>query len=420
MADRFVDVYLSYAGESILAGRLWSHRRGKSESMTFRYDETFLTFDGAYQLDPELPLILSPQQTAEGRAIFGAFSDSAPDRWGRRLIARNENRRVEREGGAPRQFGEFEFLLGVRDEVRQGALRFHDAALNEFLATESEGVPPLVDLPRLLSAAEKLEDGEEDDEDLAILVRGGSSLGGARPKAHVRMSDGRIAIAKFPSIKMDNWDVMRWEWVALTLAKGSGISVPAFELQVVDDLPVLIIQRFDRNESTRIGYASAMTMLDLSDKDQSSYLEIAEVIITESHSVDHDLEELWRRVIFSILISNFDDHLRNHGFLRTSSAGWALSPAFDMNPDPEPGGRQLETSIDMSGYDASIGLALEVAPEFRLSSEDAKRIIGEVISSTSRWREVAASVGLTKELSLMAPAFEHGEAEEALRHVRSS
>lgn len=381
--------------------------------MTFRYDESYLAHEDAYQLAPELPLILSPQQTAEGRDSFGAFSDSAPDRWGRRLITRNETRRVEREGGAPRQFGEFEFMIGVRDEVRQGALRFQDPESGGFLSSAVDGVPPLVDLPRLLSAAENLEDGDDDDDDLAILVRGGSSLGGARPKANVRMSDGRIAIAKFPSRKMDNWDVIRWEWVALRLASQSGISVPTNELKVVDGLPVLILQRFDRNGSTRIGYASAMTMLDLSDNDQSSYLEIAEVIVSDSQRVNGDLEELWRRIVFSVLISNFDDHLRNHGFLRTSSAGWALSPAFDLNPDPEPGGRQLETSIDMASYEASIDLALDVAADFRLSTDKAKRIIGEVRASTSRWKELASSVGLTKEIKLMAPAFEHPDAEKA-------
>ena len=191
MPSQEVQVLVCLGETDVSVGRLWSHRRGV-ESMTFRYDESYLGLGLAYQLDPELPLVSSSLQTAAGRSIFGAFSDSAPDRWGRKLIARSESKRVEKEGGAQRHFGEFDYMLGVRDDVRQGALRFADINTGQFLASEDEGVPPLVDLPKLLNAAASLELGEEDDEDLSILLRGGSSLGGARPKAHIKMNDGKI------------------------------------------------------------------------------------------------------------------------------------------------------------------------------------------------------------------------------------
>lgn len=381
--------------------------------MTFSYEASYLADRDAYPLDPSLPLFEGGQQTPEGFKIFGAFSDSAPDRWGRRLIARNESKRVEREGGAQRTFGEFEFMIGVDDEVRQGALRFRRPGSKDFLAVEGSGIPPLVDLPMLLGAAERLERGEEDQRDLNLLLRGGSSLGGARPKAQVRLDDERIAIAKFPSPETDDWDVMRWEAVALELASRAGIQAPHNELHEIDGRPVLILDRFDRNGPIRIGYASALTMLQLSDGDDASYLDIAEILATQSPEATKDVHELWRRMAFSVLISNFDDHLRNHGFLRKSSAGWSMSPAFDLNPDPRPGPRHLRTSIDESNPEASIGLLLQVAESFRLTPEDAIKTLRQVTRSTLAWRDVARSFGLNKELERMAPAFEHSASQEA-------
>lgn len=187
-----------------------------------------------------------------------------------------------------------------------------------------------------MSAAGRVERDEADDPDLQTLFHGGSSLGGARPKAHVRDQQGRLGITKFPSPSKDDWDVMCWESVALSLARRAGISIPTFSLHQIDGRSVLIVDRFDRHRDQRIGYVSAMTMLEANDGDQGSYLEIADVIERKSVQAEVDLIELWRRIAFSILISNTDDHLRNHGFLRTSSAGWTLSPAFDLNPDPSP------------------------------------------------------------------------------------
>ena len=415
--DRAVDVLVSVGENEMRAGRLWARRRRNTESQTFTYDNAYLATSGAYALDPLLPLVAGPLQTPVGHEIFGAFSDSAPDRWGRRLIGRAERKRVQREGGAARSFGEFDYLLGVRDDLRQGAIRFRETDGEVFLAPSNEGVPSLLQLPELLGAAERLDQDQESEQELATLLRGGSSLGGARPKAHVLDDRGRIAIAKFPSPSNDEWDVMRWEAVALSLARTAGITVPDSKLLSIDGKSVVVIDRFDRSGSRRIGYASAMTMLERVDGQQGSYLEIADVLQTSGASSTADLRELWRRIVFSILISNFDDHLRNHGFLRLSSAGWRLSPAFDLNPDPRPGTRHLSTAIDFDNTEATLALALDVAQEFRLSSDQALGTLREVHEAVSKWRNVAAHVGLEeREIDRMTPAFNH-EAEAEAREL---
>ena len=404
-----VEVLVAFGAEDILAGRLWTHRSRGRESATFSYDETYLARSGAYELDPSLPLFGGPQQTAPGRPIFAAFSDCAPDRWGRRLIQRSERRRAETDGRSERSFGEIDYLLGVRDDLRQGALRFRDPDSGAFLAAEAGGVPDLVELPRLLNAAERLERDEAGEPELQALLHGGSSLGGARPKAHVRAPDGRVAIAKLPSPANDEWDVMAWESVALTLAAEAGIRVPDFGLHEIAGRSVLIVDRFDREGEVRIAYVSAMTMLEAGDGDRGSYLEIADVIERNSANAAADLVELWRRIAFSILISNTDDHLRNHGFLRQTSAGWSLSPAFDLNPDPGAGPKYLATAIDFDDPTASIENLMRVAPSFRLSEPEARAVLATVVSACARWRSVAAAAGLSgEEIAMMAPAFSAG------------
>jgi serine/threonine-protein kinase HipA len=407
MTDQQVDVLVRLAGEDALAGRLWSHRRRGAESATFAYASDYLQRPGAYALDPALPLVEGQQQTPDGRPMFGAFTDCAPDRWGRRLIVRAEQRR-SRRGGGDRGFGEVDFLLGVRDDLRQGALRFRDTETGDFLADERSGVPTLVALPRLLTAADRLDREEADEDDLEALLRGGSSLGGARPKAHVRLDSGHPAIAKFPSAERDEWDVMRWEAVALQLAAAAGIRVPAHQLLEVGGRAVLALERFDRDGTERIGYVSAMTMLEAGDGDARSYLDIVDVIETSSPAATADLHEHWRRIAFSILISNTDDHLRNHGFLRSSTAGWSLAPAFDLNPDPAPGTKHLSTAIDFDTTEARLDTLLAVAGYFRLADAEARAALAEVIAATATWREVASRNGLNRAaVDRMAPAFEH-------------
>jgi serine/threonine-protein kinase HipA len=271
----------------------------------------------------------------------------------------------------------------------------------------------LLELPRLLSAADRLEHDEAGEEELRILLRGGSSLGGARPKAHVVDAEGRIAIAKFPSVG-DGWEVTRWEEVALRLARAAGVEVSDSQLHVVDGKPVLVVARFDRAGAARIGYVSAMTMLEAGDGDSASYLEIADAIERNSPAAGDELRQLWRRIAFSVLISNTDDHLRNHGFLRASSAGWTLAPAFDLNPDPAPGPKLLSTAIDFDDHAASVETLIAVAESFRLEAGEARGILSEVAAATGRWRAEAEAVGCRRaEIEELAPAFENAEVTRA-------
>lgn len=419
MADPDAEVVVQIAGEDVLAGRLWSHRRRSAESQTFSYTPEYISLQGAYELDPALGLTTGSQHTPAGREIFGAFSDCAPDRWGRRLILRAEQRCVKGEGGAPRSFGEIGYLLGVRDDLRQGALRFRVPGTHDYLAHDDTGVPDLVVLPSLLNAAARLEHDEANETELALLLRGGSSLGGARPKAHVVSESGRLAIAKFPSATVDDWDVMRWEAVALALARNADIAVSESRLHDIDGKAVLIVDRFDRLGQQRVGYVSAMTMLEVSDGEPGSYLEIVDVIERHSPAAPSDLRELWRRMAFSILISNLDDHLRNHGFVRTSSAGWSLSPAFDLNPDPRGGERHLSTALNFDDTEARVDTLMEVSREFRLTQNEALDVLGKATVATARWRTVASRMGLQRaDMDQMAPAFEHEQAIAARDRVR--
>jgi serine/threonine-protein kinase HipA len=414
MADPGIQVFVQLRGEDVPAGRLFPHRRGKAESATFHYFSSYLARQDSYELDPALPLVSGALQTPAGRKIFGAFSDCAPDGWGRMLIAR---RRRKAEGNiAIESYSEADYLLGARDDLRQGALRFKASEDGDFLAIDEEGVPDLLELPELLNLAARAEADAATGEELEILRRGGSSLGGARPKVHVRDQDGRISIAKFPRPEKDRWNVAAWEGVALSLARRAGVVVPDSELREIDGRSVLIVRRFDRSGELRVGYVSAMTMLEAGEMEPRSYLEIVDVIEQSSARGTEDIRELWRRIAFTILIRNTDDHLRNHGFLRTSTSGWALSPAFDVNPDPEPGNNLLSTSVDGSSDEASLVLLLENAELFRLQEKEALKILAEVSKATSAWRDVAAVAGLDpRETSRMEAAFEHDSASFARR-----
>jgi serine/threonine-protein kinase HipA len=410
MPEQPIEVVVAFDGEDVLAGRLFSHRRRGRESASFSYDPAYLARPDSYALDPALPLTQGAQQTAVGLALFRAFTDAAPDRWGRMLVTRAERRRAAAEQTTPRSLGEIDFLLGVRDDLREGAIRFRDPATGGFLASDDAGVPQLTDLLQLLRAAEHLEANEETEVELRDLLRAGSSLGGARPKAHVINANGRVAIAKFPSARHDTWNVMAWEKVSLDLASKAGICVPDSRLLRIAERSVLIVDRFDRDGDRRIGYVSALTMLEATDHDAGSYLDIAAVIEQISPHATDDLHELWRRIAFSILISNTDDHLRNHGFLHVRGGTWTLSPAFDLNPNPEPGPKRLSTAID--GYEtaASIAILMSVSELFRLTQANALTVLGEVLEATVHWREIAADHELSKaEIVEMAFAFEHTE-----------
>ena len=407
-----VEVWVSIEGVDGRAGSLYPRRGGSTESASFTYLDEYIANPRAYSLDPGLPLRAGAHQSTIGHALFGAFADCAPDRWGRTLVKRREAAQARADGREPRSLGEVDYLLGVRDDLRQGALRFRRGD-GPFEATEETGVPALTDLPDLLALAARAEANTADLPDLRRLIRVGSSLGGARPKAHVRDAANNLAIAKFPSSAHDTWNVMAWEKVALELATQAGITVPPSTLLNLAGRSVLVLDRFDRTPDAdggpagRVGYVSAMTMLQAADGEQGSYLEIAEAIETRSSHATADLHQLWRRIVFSILISNTDDHLRNHGFLHQDADNWRLSPAFDINPDPDPGPKHLSTAIDLADDTASIPLALSVADYFRLSADQADDVVSQVQTAVSHWAQVARRYGLSPpEVTAMSWAFE--------------
>jgi serine/threonine-protein kinase HipA len=413
--DREVLVYADLDGVPHLVGRLWARLRKGRESATFEYVPAWLVHPARFSLEPALALGPGPFHTAADTRMFGAIGDSAPDRWGRALMRRMARRRAEREGQAPRTLHEIDYLLFVDDEARQGALRFAEREGGPFLSEEGvTRIPPLVELPKLLSAAERVMDERDTDEDLRLLFAPGSSLGGARPKASVRRNDGHLAIAKFPR-RDDEYNTVLWEAVALALAKKGGIAVPESRLELVGGKPVLLLRRFDRDGARRIPFLSAMSMLGSRDNETRSYLEIVDALRQHGAAPREDMEALWRRLVFNILISNTDDHLRNHGFLYEGRDGWRLSPAYDLNPVPvdiKP--RILTTAINEDDNTASLGLALEVAGYFELDAGRAREIAAQVGKAASKWRDEAARVGLTKpEIDRMASAFEHRDMEMA-------
>ena len=316
----------------------------------------------------------------------------------------------------PLTTGEADYLLMVDDEARQGALRFAEREGGPYLAELGPTkIPPLIELPRLLSAVEHVVSDTGSDEDLRLLLAPGSSLGGARPKASVRDRDGHLVIAKFPN-KGDEVNVVLWEAVALTLAEKAGIPVPAWRLESVAGKPVILLRRFDREETRRLPFLSAMSMLGAKDNEARSYLEFVDVLRQHGAAPKEDMLALWRRIVFSILISNTDDHLRNHGFLWAGLAGWRLSPAYDFNPVPvdiKP--RVLSTAIDLDDTTASLKLAMQVASYFELPQKEARQIAAGVGRAVSGWRRTAAKLGLTAaETDRMASAFEHEDLKAAL------
>lgn len=398
-----VEVTVDIEGQELVAGTFWVHDQ-RTETATFRYSDSYLANPDSYDLDPALPKSAGIFQSPPGKPLFSAFADSAPDRWGQNLMRREERERATAANSTPRSLRNADFLLGVRDDARQGAIRFRQPGSRAYYSTHRGAVPRLIELPHLLHAVDHLDD-DADSRDLRDLIDAGSSLGGARPKASVIDMSGRLAIAKFPRSGSDEWDVAGWEEVELRLARRSGLIVSDSRLGVVAGRNVLIVNRFDRSSGRRTGFASALTMLEASDGEQRSYLEIAEVIERQSPTATSDLGELYRRIIFSILTGNTDDHLRNHAFLRRSR-GWALSPAYDLNPNPNRPDR-LSTAIDLDDTKADLETLLSVSGYFRLTLAEARSEIASVRDATSGWRSEAASLNLPqREMDRMAEAFE--------------
>lgn len=412
MTDRSLFVYVDLESVPHLVGRVWARSRKGKESATFEYDAEWLSSPFRFALEPALTLGSGPHHTEAGRLIFGAIGDSAPDRWGRVLIQREERRKAREEKRTPRTLLEVDYLLGVGDIARQGALRFAEQEGGPFLAKGMQ-IPPLLQLPALLTAVMRLSEDGGNDDDLRLLLAPGSSLGGARPKASVVDKDGQLAIAKFPQ-HGDLVPVSLWEAVALKLAAQAGISTPDWRIEKISGRNVLLLRRFDRRGNMRIPFLSAMSLLSAADNEPHSYMEIADSLRQYGAKAEEDCAQLWRRIVFSILISNSDDHLRNHGFLYETN-GWRLSPAYDMNPFPvdiKP--RILTTAIDEEDGTASLELAFAVAGHFGVKPEKAKLIVREVGAAVASWRETATAIGLSNsELERMASAFEHADAAKA-------
>ena len=402
-------VYLDLEGVALNVGQLWPHYRYGRESVSFEYSRSWLEHPKRFSLDPALKLAEGAFHASSDKPLFGAIEDSAPDRWGRILLRRAERRIAEREKRNARALREIDFLLLVDDQARIGALRFKWEGQDQFLTTyEKNNIPPFVSIGKLLTAANNVLEETDTEEDLRLLLAPGSSLGGARPKASIRDKDGHLAIAKFPK-KDDEIDVIGWEAVALSLAHKAGIKVPEWRLEAVGRRRILISRRFDRQKNIRIPFLSAMSVLGAKDNEMHSYLEIADAIRQMCASPKEDLEALWRRVVFNVLISNVDDHLRNHAFLYSGLSGWRISPAYDLNPTPtdiKP--RVLATAIDLIDPTASLELAINSASYFDLDNQQAKAIIKEEAAVVALWRKEALKFQIKKdEIDRMASAFEH-------------
>jgi serine/threonine-protein kinase HipA len=413
-----LDVSTAINGEHVVAGTAHFTRRRGVLSTTFRYADNYLANPRAYPIDPAFNLHTGAHVSA---GLPGAFSDCAPDRWGKNLITKRVQALAARESRPTVALSDVDFLIGVSDVARQGALRFQVAPDQPFLDPAPE-VPRLVELPRLMRAAESVaRDGGADLEAVKELLDAGSgSLGGARPKASVRDGD-RLLIAKFPH-PGDEWDVMAWERTALDLAELAGIRTPRTELLRVDRANVLLLERFDRHGAQRVPYISAMTLLGARDGDVHDYTEIAETLVDHAVAPKEDLRELWRRIAFSIAIHNTDDHLRNHGFLR-AGAGWNLAPVFDVNPNPDTGTQRVTGIGGARARVDEVAALLRYAEVFDVAAQHARSVLGEVTSAIQGWRTVAARNGVNPtEMARFQAGFEWGQKAmaEAMSHTQTT
>ncbi len=373
--------------------------RGDRGSIQFAYDPAWLASAHAFPLDPELDL--SAGSFFPGKSNFGVFMDSCPDRWGQLLMRHRETIEADEEGRKARTLGPWEFLLGVQDETRTGALRFAMHGTREFLASELRSAPPIARIAELQAVAHELSRKESTDRDsarlrewLEVLVAPGSSLGGARPKANVVGGNGKLWIAKFPAAD-DGYDVAAWEKVVHDLARQCGLNLPESRLmRVGTGYRTFLVERFDRVGGRRRFYASAMTLLGRNDSDDASYLEIAEFLSSwaDPEHLEDDLAELFARVVFNVCTANRDDHLRNHGMFRTP-AGWRLAPAFDMNPSFSK--KEHVLALDLDERRPDLETVLSTAPQYRLAKRSAEKIVGRIRKAVSGWEVVAKGNGLS-------------------------
>jgi len=409
-------VYADWVGfpSRFLMGKLRSELTKGEEVFSFEYAENWLRSGFAQDLDPDLKMYKGPQYLNDEKSNFELFLDSSPDRWGRMLLKRRDAIKERKEGKTPRRFLESDFLLGVNDETRMGGLRFKIEEQGHFLEYEEEiKIPPISNIRELEQVSLKIEDDDFFDDNkarewLKLIVVPGSSLGGARPKASIRNTDGSLWIAKFPS-KNDDKDSGIWELLINVIARNIHINVAKATASIFSQKQhTYLTKRFDRSHNDkRIHFASAMTLLGYKDgyrhKEGGSYLELVELIERYGAEPNQDIKELWKRIVLSVGVSNADDHLRNHGFLLTRK-GWKLSPAYDINPNENGTGLSLNISEDDNSLDYE--LCLEVSEYFRWKENDAIKYIKKAKKEISKWKMIAKEYGVSnREISQMEPAF---------------
>lgn len=405
-----IEVYIDWDNETALVGRLYVAKA--SSSVSFQYASDWLTRKDAFAIDPtSLPLVSGTQHS---KTLFGAIQDCGPDRWGRILI-----QRAVRKGIIPRKpYHDIDYVLELHDTSRIGALRFRIDPDGPFLAAGTDRLPPVVQLPALKRATDAIHTETETAKDLRFLLGQGSPVGGARPKAAVQLADGKLGIAKFPKPD-DTRDIAGGEILGLELAQQAGVTVAEHEMIKLEGFSVSVITRFDRIDGARIPFLSGASLLTPQLGDLGSYTRLADAILQFGDDVITDLRQLWRRMVFSLLASNYDDHLRNHGFLMHAPNRWSLSPAYDINPVPEIDRSDInKMPIAEDGEGPSIASALEAAPRFRLKPDQAKEILREIFLVVSRWEETATRLRLgSKTLETYSTAFVQPMLSEAKRIV---
>ncbi|MYB88550.1 MAG: type II toxin-antitoxin system HipA family toxin [Proteobacteria bacterium] len=401
-----LEVFVDHNGQTHLVGHCHYIVKRRGQSSVFEYADEWLKRADAFALDPaNLPLERGSIYTrSEKSALPGALRDTAPDRWGQQLI-----KRAFHKAGEVHTLSEIDYLVAITDQTRIGALRYRREGEETFDHPIGQyRVPPLIRLPALVNAADAVQSNTETAEDLKLLLNEGSPLGGARPKSAVVDNDGRLSIAKFPKHD-DDRSIPHGEVLAMRLAAAAGINVAEATLQDVAGRPVSLITRFDRDGDLRIPFLSAMSLLGLVDGDQATYTDIAEVIRMHSSSPIEDLHELWRRIVFNVVVSNLDDHLRNHGFLYDCNNQWRLSPAYDLNPVPRVEKvRELTTWISDEGPEANLEMARAAASNFALKDNQANTILDEVAVAVNNWKSCARRLGMTAaDIAVYATAIEY-------------
>jgi len=407
LSDDALEVWLdSDLGPACQVGTL-AHDRGQ---IRFHYDRDWLDDPRAFALDPDLSLDEHPFFPKPELGNFGIFLDSSPDRWGQTLMKRREALQAKDERRPPRTLYAWDFLIGVQDFTRQGALRFRRQGTSVFLGNEKMAAPPVTTLGELEAVAWLLSSRRIDDLDalrkwLAVLVAPGASLGGARPKANFTETDGSLWIGKFPA-QDDDRDMGAWEYIVHTLAHKADVDVPPAKLiRLNNDFHTFCVQRFDRVQGTRRFYASAMTLLRKEHSEGTSYLDLAQFLRARGDAAHAgaDLAQLFRRVAFNVAVGNRDDHLRNHGFV-LGETGWRLAPAFDVNPNIDKAEHVL--NLDDADDRPSLKTVLETAPFYGLTDREARSTVESVVAAVDDWRDVAYRAGIAAaDVELSGAAF---------------